>query len=326
MSPPSGMTLRPYRLLCAVCSLGEGDPKASNERAEDILASVRRAPDTPITLRCNAGDVFAYQHPGTADDTPEGTEFNMRRDIEILHKLNLFPGCTLPARIIFHRVLETIDDVLGICGYSSVTSDSWKGCLKANSGNYRKGREKGIEAIVPPRDKEEMKKEKAESLEAMYRAEAISVRPHILLCAVCQYGGGTRPPFPPDNLPELIELILKEPDTLITVAPHADWMMCAPCPDRAPGLNGCVTNKGSGGLPNQMRDLRVLQKLGLTYGHTLKARDLYRLILERIPGTFEICRLEHSKPSVWWTGCGAATTNSESYDKGRKMLMTAMGA
>ena len=320
----SGMTLRPYQLLCAVCSLGEDAPGTTDERTENILASVRKTPDMAITLRCNAGDVFVYQDPGTADDTPEGTEFNLKRDLDILHKLNLSPGCTLPARILFNRVLDTIEDVVGICRYPSVTSDAWTGCPRANSGNYEKGREKGIEAIIPPRDDNEMKKQKQESLEAMYKAEAISVRPHILLCAVCQYGSGTRPPYPEDNLPELIELILKEPDTLITMVPCADWMMCAPCPCRAPELNACVNNKGSGGLPNQMRDLRVLQKLGLTYGSTLKAKDLYKLIFERIPGTLEICRLEHSRPSVWWSGCGAATTNSESYDKGRRMLMQVM--
>jgi hypothetical protein len=279
----------------------------------------------PITLRCNVGDVFAYQDTGTADDTPEGAEFNEKRDLEILYKLNLIPGCTLPARIIFNRVLDTIEEVSGICGYPSLTSDSWKGCPKANSGDYERGREQGIEAIIPTRDKDEMNRDKEESLAAMYEAEAISIRPHILLCAVCQYGGGTRPPFPEDNLPELIELILKKPDTLLTMAPCADWMMCAPCPYRAPGLNACVNNNGSGGLPNQMRDLRVLQKLGLTYGSESKARDLYKLIFKRIPGTLEICRIGHSRPSVWWSGCGAATANSESYDKGRKMLMTAMG-
>lgn len=325
MSRLSAMTLRPYQLLCAVCSLGEREPGVNDGRTEAILAVVRRAPDTPITLRCNAGDVFVYQAPGTADDTPEGAEFNIRRDMEILCKLNLMPGCTLPARIIFHRVFETIEEVSGICGYSSVTCDEWKGCPTASSGNYERGREKGPEAIIPARDEEEMKKEKTDSLEAVYRAEAISVRPHILLCAVCQYGGGTRPPFPEDNLPELIELILKKPDTLITLAPYADWMMCAPCPYRVPELNGCVNNKGSGGLPNQMRDLRVLQKLGLTYGATVKAGDLYKLVFERIPGTLAVCRIEHSKPSVWWCGCGAATTNSESHDKGRQMLMDEFG-
>lgn len=321
----SGMTLRPYQLLCAVCSLGEEAPRTTDERTEDILACVRRAPDAPITLRCNAGDVFAYQDPGTADDTPEGAEFNVKRDLAILYKLNLFPGSTLPARIIFNRLLETIEEVSGICCFPSETSDAWQGCPKASSGNYERGRAKGIEAIIPPRDDDEMKVQKQESLEAMYSAETIKVRPHILLCSVCQYGAGTRPPYPPDNLPELIELILKEPDTPITIVPHADWMMCAPCPNRAPALNGCVNNKGSGGLPNQLRDLRVLKKLGLTFGSTLKARDLYKLIFERIPGTLEICRIDHSKPSVWYSGCGAATVDREDYDKGRQMLMGELG-
>ena len=279
----------------------------------------------PITLRCNAGEVFGYQAPGTADDTPDGAEYNVRRDLEILYKLNLSPGCTLPARIVFNRLLETIEEVSGICGYCSVTSDAWKGCPKASSGNYKRGRKKGIDAIIPPRTEQEMKKEKVESLKAMYKAKAIPLRPHLLMCAVCQYGGGTRPPYPEDNLPELIELMLKEPDTLVTLVPYADWMMCAPCPVRAPQLNACVHNKGSGGLPNQLRDLRVLQKLGLTYGSTVKARDLYKLIFKRISGMLEICRLDHSKPSVWWSGCGSATTESENYQKGRKLLMAELG-
>jgi len=321
MSGSSGMTLRPYQLLCAVCSLGENGSGSTDERTGTFLEAVRENPDVPITLRCNAGDVFVYQDIGTAEDTPEGAEFNVKRDLEILYKLNLFPGSTLPARIILNRLLETIQNVSGICRCPSPTSAAWQGCPKANSGNYEKGRGKGIEAIIPPRTEHEMKEDKDESMAAMYKAEAITVRPHILVCAVCQYGGGKRPPFAEDNLPELIQLILKEPDRLIALAPCADWMMCAPCPSRVPGLNACVTNKGSGGLPNQMRDLRVLEKLGLIYGSTLKARDLYKLILTRIPGTLELCRIEHSKPSVWWTGCGAATADSESYDKGRRMLM-----
>ena len=321
MSESVGMALRPYQLLCVVCSLGEDEAGGIPERARQILEAVRKNPDLPITLRCNTGDVFVYQDPGPADDTPEGAEFNVKRDLEILYQLNLFPGSTLPARILFNRLLETIEGLSGICHYPEVTSPVWKGCPQADSDHYAKGRERGIDAIIPPRPESEMQQEKEASLAAMYQAEAIPVRPHILLCAVCQYGSGLRPPYPEDNLPELIELILREPDRLITLAPYADWMMCAPCPYRAPALNGCVNNRGSGGLPNQMRDLRVLQKLGLTYGSTLKARDFYQLLFTRIPGTLEICQIEHSKPSVWWTGCGSATMDSESYDKGRKMLL-----
>ena len=319
------MTLRPYQLLCAVCSLGEDDSGVSDEKIRMILEAVRKNPDMPVTLRCNAGEVFGYQDPGIAEDTPEGSEFNVKRDLEILYRLDLFPGATLPARIIFGSLLENVEEVSGICCFPSVASGAWRGCSKAACGSYEKGRARGIEAIIPPRLAEELKKLKAESLAAMYKAESIRIRPHILLCAVCQYGMGIRPPFPDDNLPEMMQLILKEEDRRITVAPNADWMMCAPCPSRASGCSGCVSNIGSCGLPNQMRDLRVLQILGLTFEQTLNARDLFRLIFERVTGTLATCRIEHSKPSMWWTGCGSATNNNESYEKGRQMLMKELG-
>lgn len=320
-----GLRVRPYQLLCVVCSLAENAPAACVEQAGDILVCVRKTPDIPITLLCNAGEVFAYQDPGTDGDTPEGVEFNMKRDLEILYRLNLMPGCTLPARIIFNRLFDTIEDTIEICCFQTATSPAWRGCLRAHCDAYVKGRARGIGAIIPSRDGGEMIVQKRESMAAVCKPGPKNVRPHILLCAVCQYGGGTRPPYPEDNLPELIELILKEPDTPITVVPHADWMMCAPCPNREPGLNACVANKGSGGLPNQMRDLRVLQKIGLTFGSTMKARDLFRLLFERIPGTFEMCHIKHAKPSVWWTGCGSAVADSENFAKGKKLLVDKLG-
>lgn len=320
---PEGMTLRPYQLLCAVCSLGEESPAPKDGSAKKILDAVRDNPDMPVTLRCNVGDVFLFQDPGTQDDTPEGAEFNRRRDLEILLVLNLVPGVAVPARILLNRLLDRIAAVSGICGYDAVTSDAWRGCPKAKSGCYERAREKGIAAIVPPRREEELEREKKESLEAMYKAKATGIRsrPHILVCAVCQFGGGTKPPYKPDNLPELIQLIRQEPDTMITMAECADWMMCAPCPNRAPELNACVNVKGSGGLTNQLRDLRALQRLDLTYGSTMKARELYRLVFERIPSTLDICRFDSPAPSVWWDACGSRTTNNENYKKGREMLL-----
>ena len=317
------ITIRPYQALCAVCSIGKGSSEPKDEKMKRLLDAVRKNSDAPVTLRCNVGDVFTFQDPGTEDDTPEGAEFNRRRDLEILQRLNFIPGVTVTARILFNRLLDRIETVSGICGYDATTSDVWKGCPMAKSGNYERGRKMGITSIIAPRSMEELEKEKKESLEAMYgaRKTGIRVRPHILVCAVCQYGSGVRPPYREDNLPELLQLVLKEPDTLITMAEGADWMMCAPCPNRAPELNACVNIKGSGGLTNQLRDLRTLQKLGLTYGATMRAGELYKLIFERIPSTLDICRFESPSPSVWWDDCGARTTNNESYEKGREMLM-----
>ncbi len=319
------MTLRPYQLLSVVCALG-GDPAERRDRKiRGIITAIRKTPDLPLTLCCNFGEVFGYQDPGVLADTPEGAEFNVRRDLEILHKLNLFPGSTLPARMIFMRLWDRIPNVTGICTYGRVTSATWQGWPKAKQVYYWRGHRRGIAALIFPRTKRGMRKAKQQSLAAMVRADVIDVRPHIMLCSVCQYGGGMRPPYLEDNLPELIQFMLQTPDIRIRLAPHADWMMCAPCPYRVPGINACVNNMGNGGVSNQMRDLRVLQKLGLKFGDTLGARDLYKRILKRLPSTLEICRLDHAGLSVWSTGCGAKTENSPGYAKGRKLLMKALG-
>ena len=120
-----------------------------------------------------------------------------------------------------------------------------------------------------------MRREKERSIEALRSAREISMRPHLLLCAVCQYGLGIRSPFAEDNLPEFLDIVFNEnPDIMITLVPGADWMMCAPCPWRVPDRNACFTGRNySGGLYNQIKDLNVLQSLGLTYGTKMTARE-----------------------------------------------------
>jgi hypothetical protein len=322
------LALRPYQLLCLICSTGEERAAGESEKWQPIRNALRENPDLPITLVCNAGDVYCYQDPGIEDDTPEGRDFNRKRDLDVLQTLDLEPGCTLPARALLLTLLSRITSVAGICGYSTVTSEHWQGCPKATSGNYEKGHAQGIAALIPPRSEQEMAEEKEKSLQALCAAQEVTVRPHILLCAVCQYGGGTRPPYPADNLPELIELIVtKNPDVQIKLARQADWMMCAPCPQRVPKLNACVNVLGSGGLSNEKRDLDMLQKLGLQFGSSMKARELFRLIFERIPTTKEICGRDNTAPSVWWDPCGESnrTQGQPNYETGKALLMEKLG-
>lgn len=111
MSGFSTTILRPYQLMCAICSIGDDESRAKDEISESILALVRKEPDMPISLQCNAGDVFEYQDIGTEHDTKESMEFNVARDLEILYRINLFPGAVQPARIIFSRILEKIETV-----------------------------------------------------------------------------------------------------------------------------------------------------------------------------------------------------------------------
>ena len=319
----AGMVLRPYQLLCVICSLGAArGPKDPALRA--FAQRVRREPDLPLTLACNVGDVYTFQDPGNADDTAGGPDFNRKRDLDILQRLDWPPGVTLPARTVLKSVHKHITTVAGLCAYDGVTSKAWKGCPKARSGRYEKGHKKGLASILLPRSQAEMAREKETSILALRAARVVTIRPHILLCAVCQYGQGLRPPYAEDNLPELMDIILhKNPDVLIKMARQADWMMCAPCPSRAPKLNACVHMLGSGGLSNEKRDLDMLQILGLEFGSTMKARELFRLIFERIPTTQEVCKRHNRSPSVWWDTCGEYNLEkgAPNYAKGRRALM-----
>ena len=56
----------------------------------------------------------------------------------------------------------------------------------------------------------------------------------------------------------------------------------------------------------------------------MKARELFRLIFEKIPSTQPICKREDSlSPSVWWDGCGESNVKcgNKNYEKGRIELM-----
>ncbi|MGI6571901.1 MAG: DUF1284 domain-containing protein [Fermentimonas sp.] len=337
--------MRPYQLLCMTCAVGGGNTNTDSEK----LKLIKENPDSPVTLLCNAGDIFSYQDPGPADDAHGDAVFNRKRDLEILQRIDLPPGITLPARILLHRMWDRIESVSGICDGDETTPQKQVGCPLATSECYKKGREisllyatpgwnsqldfseadipKTKETIIRPRTKEERAKEKEKSLKAMYEADAIAVRPHILLCAICQYGLGDRPPFETDNLPEMLQFIFENPNAKIKIAEAADWMMCAPCPS----LNkhgACFNVKGRAGLTSQLRDVRVLQKLNLSYGDEVNAQELYRLIIKRIPSSAMICG-SISKgvedPSVWDDECGHHSESLPEYIKGRELLARKFG-
>ena len=329
--------LRPYQLLCLVCRLGERQSEAGRREPfealnlepfwhdkhaflDRVLDALRSEPDIPVVLRCNAGGVFAWQDPGPAHDSPEGREFNLKRDLDILRQLDLAPGATMPARSLLYRMQNHLKTVRGVCGYETCTSSHWQGCPKAQSEFYERGNAIDIDDIVPVRTDEERAGTKAKSIRAMENARAVRIRPHLLMCAVCQYGMGIVPPFQADNLPEFLALIRDKPDTLVTLVSGADWMMCAPCKRRDPATGACVNVSGLGGLSNDLRDLNVLQLLGLAYGSTMTAGTLYRLLLEKIPSTRATCTKVHAQTSTWWDCCGDLEDGNPSYVDGTAKL------
>jgi hypothetical protein len=311
------LSVRPYQLMCLVCRIGSGLAEdLGDPRLTAILRAVRADPDTPMALRCNVGSVYRYQNPGTDDDTPEGELFNIKRDLDILHRLGLAPGDTRPARELFLRVLKVIETPAGICGYDDVTADAWRSCDAARSGHYEKGRAMGIAAIIPPRDAAEKARTKQESAAAIYRADRLLIRPHHLMCMTCFHGGRERlEPIEEDNLFEVIDVIQKNPDVPIELI-RGCCMICPPCSHYDPERKVCVGAIAMG-LRDEKKDLDVLQRLGLGYGDVMPARDLLRLLYQRILSTRLICAYgDGIVRSHEWTIC-RNPEGSQAYRKGR---------
>ncbi len=321
-------SVRPYQLACLFCRAGAQTLHPTQERVAGLADTIRQTPDVPLMLRCNLGDLCAYQNCGPAEDTPEGAEFNRKRDADLLQWLDLAPGTILPALLLLKRLLFRLPTVRGVCGYEHVTGPAWQGCAKAFSRDYERGRELGIEAVIPARDAAAMAAAKERSVGVLGQDGPIPVRPHLLLCAICQYGGGTRPPYAEDNLPELLQQALA-PDCPLQVelVTGATWAVCASCPHfTADGC--CVTGRVAGAaLYNEAKDLNTLQALGLTYGTVMGARELFALICERIPTADGVCALNRvplPEHSVWLDGCHSMVFPGP-YEAGRAALWSALG-
>jgi len=308
---------RPYQLMCIVCRMGEGrTDDLGNPRLTEILRAVRKDRKTPLTLCCNVDTVFHYQNPGHADDTPEGELFNAKRDLDILHMMGMVPGDRRPAIDVFERLLATVPSTRGICGYDKVTAEQWRGCVKAQSGHYEKGHKMGIKAILPPPSADELAQRKKTSAAAIYRAKTLRLRPHHLMCMSCF--AGDKPDLAPidkDNLFEPIDVIRKNPDTPVTLIAGC-CMVCLSCSRYEPESNFCLGGK-SMAVRDQKKDLDVLQKLGLKYGDTLPARQLFELLYERIPSTRDVCGYGDGQERGYeWRICGGPEGN-KNYEKAR---------
>ena len=312
------LEIRPYQLMCIVCRIGEGrTTDLDDARLTEILAAVREDPKTPIRLRLNTESVYRYQNPGNDEDTGEGELFNAKRDLDVIQKLGLVPGDTRPAIDIFERLLVNVPTATGVCGYEAVTSDTWRGCPHAGSGDYKKGHALGIKAIIPPRNEKEKADFKTASVAEIYQAKTLRIRPHHLMCMSCFYGGRMEKlaPIKEDNLFEAIDVIHKNPDVPVTLI-RGTCMICPPCSHYESESKLCLGGR-SMALRDQKKDLDVLQKLGLKYGDTLRARELYELLYERIPSTRDICGYgDGEERAREWSICGDPE-GKETYRKAR---------
>ena len=162
MAKAKPLVIRPYQLLCTICSMGADDTSSPHyAKAMRIREAIRKNPDIPVTLACHGGSLYSFQDSGSEDDTPESFEYNQKRDFDVLQILGLAPGSTLPARALFELLMKGLPSINGICGYGKVTGEAWKGCPMAETDHYEKGFTMGIKKLIAPRTEEEMAAEKA---------------------------------------------------------------------------------------------------------------------------------------------------------------------
>jgi len=309
----SDLAIRPHHLLCTVCTIGGVE---CSLLSKDIIDYILQQVGTDATLRIKlvsyADEIVYFRNLHPEDYVQMDTQevFNRKRDLDVLQKLGLAPGDTRRARYLYELLFERIETPQGICAYD--TTD-WEGCLHAKSGAYEKIRAIGWSAIVHKRGDEDKNEYRKRSVAEIYTGEKLRIRPHHLMCMACSYNGGElNAPRPEDTIYEAIKRIQKDPDVEITLV-EGCCTLCDPCDGYDPETNRCVH---SGGLiRDYKKDLDVFQKLGLMPGATMKARDLYKLLFERIPSTKEVCAYgDGVLTSNEWRICGGPE-GSEAYKR-----------
>jgi hypothetical protein len=289
-----------------VAYLGAGRrEELGDARLDAILLRVRQDPTLPLTLRCNVTTAYAYQNPGYALDTFDGVLYNVRRDLRIVQRLGLVPGDTRPAIELFRRLYESIETGRGLLWFDEVTSPAWTGEPELR-GLYERGHALGIEAIWPARDRASCAAAKEASVQAIYAADVLRIRPHHLMCMSCFYGARAElEPIEEDNLYEAIDAIQQRPEIPVELV-CGPCMICPPCHGYDPAFGLCVADVGMA-LRDELKDLDVLQRLGLEYGATLPAKTLFALLYERIPSTRLVCAHQDGiHRGREWRICGGA--------------------
>jgi hypothetical protein len=145
--------VRPHHFMCLACwyAGGEGTGLRPNDTLAEILARIRREPTVPVTLvegsceACYCCDGF--DPPTTRCTHAGGLIRDYKKDLDVLQKLGLAPGVTLPACEYLQLLFERIASTREICGYGDgiVRAEEWRICSdpEGNPG-YAKTRRTGF--------------------------------------------------------------------------------------------------------------------------------------------------------------------------------------
>jgi hypothetical protein len=313
------LDLRPYQLMLIVSRAAAGCSGFGSARLDEVVRRIRAVPYAPVRLRANVSSIYRFQNPGHDEDTSGGAQVNVKRDLDILQRLGLNPGATMPAMDLFDLLLANIPTSAGIAGFDPEATGSWADSAGFSAASYVKGVTQGLSTVFTLRDQDEMARVKRESADAVYEAEQLFIRPHHLMCMTCFYGshsGDDFAPIAPDNLYEAIVAMQRNPNVPVTLV-QGPCMICPPCDYYDPDENLCYLHVGIG-LRDEKKDLDALQLMGLDYGDTLPARALLARLYERIPSTRLVCgQKDGIERSASWRICDNPD-GSERYASGRR--------
>lgn len=305
----AAVNIRAHQLMSLVCVLGGMKcPLMEASKAREVLDRLAADPTTAIRLMSNADEIPHYTTIKTAAQaSPDKQEvLNRKRDLDVLQRLGLAPGDTRRARYLYELLFQRVETPKGICSHDT---PGWEGCPLAKSGAYERVRKQGWKAVVHSRTNQECEQYRRRNVQCIETGKRLFVRPHHLMCLSCWYAGGkNKSPRPNDTLFEIWQRICREPDVPITLV-EGTCMACDCCDGFHPSNGRCVHSCGL--IRDYKKDLDVFQKLGLMPGATMKARELYALLFERIPSTRDICAFgDGVVRSEEWKLCGGPDGNS----------------
>lgn len=281
------VTIRAHQLLSLVCIRGGAKcPLMEAAKAREVLQQLGVDPATTIRLESNADEIPHYTALGPEARTPLSAQevLNRKRDLDVFQRLGLAPGDTRRARYLYELLFKRIETLNGICAHDT---QGWEGCALARSGAYERVRTLGWKTVVHSRTDQERQQYRRSNVQRIETADRLFVRPHHLMCLACWYAGGkNQTPRPNDTLCEIWQRIRRQPDVPITLV-EGTCMACDGCDGFHPPNGRCVHSCGL--IRDYKKDLDVLQKLGLMPGATMKARELFALLFQRIHSTREIC-------------------------------------
>ncbi len=141
------LLIRPQHLLCILCTADKQEPLVEDNLVE-LRKRMEQEPDIPVTVTegcCMVCDCCNVYDPDEHICYPVHIK-NQLRDLNILEKLDLAPGATLPARELYARIYERIGSLAEVCGWGdgSNTAPFWAPCGGWQGDQLESAREAGL--------------------------------------------------------------------------------------------------------------------------------------------------------------------------------------